>query len=69
MLYVESPSRLAATAVPKYRPDCAAAAPRVLAAALAVGIIITAPVAAAVATTAAIASLTRSVRLRGVWAA
>src|SRR6266566_4007805 len=33
--YVESPSLLAATAAPKYRPVCAAAAPSVLAAALA----------------------------------
>nr|BFE59732.1 hypothetical protein GCM10020063_042580 [Dactylosporangium thailandense] len=38
-MYVESPSRPAAIAVPKYRPDCAAAAPSVLAAALADGII------------------------------
>src|SRR5512142_341923 len=29
VVYVESPSRLLAIAVPKYRPDCAAAAPSV----------------------------------------
>ncbi len=38
VLYVESPSRPAAMAVPKYRPDCAAAAPSVVAAAFADGI-------------------------------
>ena len=37
-VYVESPSLPAAMAVPKYRPDCAAAAPSVLAAAFAFGI-------------------------------
>ncbi|MFG3581400.1 hypothetical protein, partial [Micromonospora chersina] len=39
VVYVESPSRPAAIAVPKYRPDCAAAAPSVDAAAFADGII------------------------------
>ncbi|GLY99594.1 hypothetical protein Acsp02_68470 [Actinoplanes sp. NBRC 103695] len=51
MLYVESLSRFAAMAVPKYRPDWAAAAPRVLAAALAAGI--ANPMPAAARTTAA----------------
>src|SRR5690349_8154789 len=46
VVYVESPSRPAAIAVPKYRPDWAAAAPNVLAAASAVGMRTTAPAAA-----------------------
>ncbi|GAA4263298.1 hypothetical protein GCM10022255_106590 [Dactylosporangium darangshiense] len=63
-MYVESPSRPAAIAVPKYRPDCAAAAPRVLAAALAAGIIVAAPATAATATAAPSASRIRNGRTR-----
>src|SRR5690242_1876117 len=51
VLYVELLSLLAAMAVPKYRPDCAAAAPSVLSAASADGIITA--TAATVATLAA----------------
>ncbi|WP_231605311.1 hypothetical protein, partial [Micromonospora sp. HK10] len=57
--------RLAAMAVPKYRPDCAAAAPSVLAAAFAEGITITAPVAAMAATVPPISSRNLNERLRG----
>ncbi|GAA1558979.1 hypothetical protein GCM10009827_095020 [Dactylosporangium maewongense] len=56
-MYVESPSRPAATAVPKYRPDCAAAAPSVLAAASAAGIITAATATATTPTTPAVSAL------------
>ncbi|GAA3921908.1 hypothetical protein Aau02nite_33650 [Amorphoplanes auranticolor] len=65
MEYVASPSRFAAIAVPKYRPDCAAAAPRVPAAAFASGINATAPAAATTATAPAISVLARNDRLGG----
>src|SRR3954469_598908 len=64
VVYVESPSRPAAIAVPKYRPDCAAAAPRVLASALAFGIIIPAPAAATAVTAPPIPAFTRHDRLK-----
>src|SRR4051812_46687253 len=57
VVYVESPSRPAAIAVPKYRPDCAAAAPSVLAAAFAGGIIIAAVATVTTPTTPAISAL------------
>src|SRR3954452_9689840 len=63
VVYAESPSRPAAIAVPKYRPDCAAAAPRVLAAALAAGITIITPAAATAETAPAISNRTRNDRL------
>ncbi|GAA0458919.1 hypothetical protein Aca07nite_59540 [Actinoplanes capillaceus] len=55
-------SRPAAMAVPKYRPDCAAAAPSVLAAASAFGMTITAPSAPRAATEPAISVRTRNER-------
>src|SRR3954452_12195715 len=64
VVYVESPSRPAAIAVPKYRPDCAAAAPKVLAAAFAGGIITAARATATAANAAPTTTLTRNDRLR-----
>src|SRR4051794_41504017 len=64
VVYVESPSRPAAIAVPKYRPDCAAAAPRVPAAAFASGTTITIPSAATAATAPTINGRTRNGLLR-----
>src|SRR5689334_16091475 len=63
VVYVESPRRPAAIAVPKYRPDCAAAAPRVPAAAFAAGITVTTPNAVTAATDPPISSRTRIDRL------
>src|SRR3954454_19670439 len=66
VVYAESPSRPAAIAVPKYRPDCAAAAPRVPAAAFASGITltITTPTAATAAPAPLISDRTRNDRVR-----
>src|SRR3954468_2802703 len=65
VVYAESPSRPAAIAVPKYRPDWAAAAPRVPAAAFAAGITVTTPNVATAATAPPISSRTRNDRLPG----
>ncbi|KKK05010.1 hypothetical protein, partial [Micromonospora sp. HK10] len=62
--YVESPSRPAAIAVPKYRPDCAAAAPSVLAAAFADGIMIATAATVTALTAPASSALTAGERRR-----
>src|SRR3954468_21071733 len=66
VVYAESPSRPAAIAEPKYRPDCAAAAPSVLAAASADGIITATVATATTPTTPVTSPLMMSDRLRRV---
>ncbi|WP_174531014.1 hypothetical protein, partial [Micromonospora maritima] len=64
VLYVESLNRPAAIAVPKYRPDCAAAAPSVLAAAFADGITTATAAVVTTPTTPASSALTAGDRRR-----
>src|SRR5689334_7763343 len=66
VVYAVSPSRPPAIAGPKYRPDCAAAAPNVVAAASADGIITVTVASATTPTAPATSALTVSDRFRCV---